>query len=73
MNDPQHQPKAEYSSRSGVVIRSDLTLYVWCEDDGIEVLLSPDQAIDLALSILGATGAALSLAKQQAKEAPCQN
>ena len=73
MSNANQKSNTEYSPRSGVVIRPDLTLYVWCEDDGIEVILSPDQAIDLALSILGATGEALRLAKQQAKDSKCPN
>lgn len=70
MNDPETK-HAGYSPRSGVVVRSDLTLYVWCDDDGIEVLLNPEQAIALALSLLETTGGALTRARQEAEVTPC--
>lgn len=72
MNEPETK-QTGYSPRSGVVVRPDLTLYVWCNDDGIEVLLNPEQAISLALSLLETTGAALTRARQEAEVAQCRN
>ncbi len=70
MNDPVTK-QAGFSPRGGVVVRNDLTLYVWCDDDGIEVVLNPEQAIALALSLLETTGGALTRARKEAEVAKC--
>jgi len=64
--------KTGYSKASGVVVRGDLSMLVWREDTGIEILLTPEQCIDLALSLLAASRDAQERAKHDS-EAACHN
>ena len=47
-------------------------MLVWREDMGIEILLTPEQCIDLALSLLAASRNAQERAKHES-EAACHN
>lgn len=68
---PNSEPK--YSPHGGVVIRGNpLAIFIWREEQGIEVLLSAEQAIGLGLSLFEAVRDALSCAKREA-EATCKN
>lgn len=62
---------AGYSQRSGIVVREDLSLFTWCDDDGIEVILNPESAIDLGLSLFAAVRDALARAAKELKEEKC--
>ena len=64
--------KTGYSKASGVIVRGDLSMLVWREDVGIEILLTPEQCIDLALSLLAASRDAQERAKHES-EAACHN
>lgn len=65
--------KTGYSKASGIVVRGDLSLLVWREDTALEFLLSPEQCIDLALSLLAASRDAQERAKNESKEIACQH
>lgn len=62
---------AGYSQRSGIVVRDDLSLFMWVDDDGIEIRLNPESAIDLGLSLFAAVRDALALAAKELKEGKC--
>lgn len=64
--------KTGYSKASGVIVRGDLSMLVWREDVGIEILLTSEQCIDLALSLLAASRDAPGRAKHESEDA-CHN
>lgn len=64
--------RSDYSERSGVSVRDDLSLFIWREDEGLEVLLTPAQAIGLGLKLFESVQAALLRAEQQGA-ATCKN
>lgn len=62
---------AGYSQRSGIVVREDLSVFTWVDDEGIEILLNPESAIDFALSLIAAVRDALARAAKELKEQKC--